>query len=205
MLEDGHWADAPTLLLLRHLARAGAGARLLVVATFRDTEADVPDALSDTLADLRRSDDVVRLHLGGLSAGEVTEFVRDAAGGELGSGPPELAGTISDLTGGNPFLVCELWRALIETEAVEAAGGTIRFTRAPTELGTPESVREVVSQRLARLEPGTSDLLELAATAGAEFELETIRRAAALEERELLGALDQAVRSGMLEERPAPG
>ena len=205
VLEDGHWADAPTLLLLRHLARAGAGARLLIVATFRDTEADVPDALSDTLADLRRSDDVVRLHLGGLSAGEVTEFVRDAAGGELGSGPPELAGTISDLTGGNPFLVCELWRALIETEAVEATGGTIRFTRAPTELGTPESVREVVSQRLARLEPGTSDLLELAATAGAEFELETIRRAAALEERELLGALDQAVRTGMLEERPAPG
>ena len=47
----------------------------------------------------------------------MTEFVRHAAGGELGAGPPELAGTISDLTGGNPFLVCELWRALVETEA----------------------------------------------------------------------------------------
>ncbi len=42
VLEDAHWADGPTLLLLRHLARAAADARLLLVATFRDTEADVP-------------------------------------------------------------------------------------------------------------------------------------------------------------------
>ena len=41
VLEDVHWADAPTLLLLRHLARAGT-MRVLLLATFRDTEADVP-------------------------------------------------------------------------------------------------------------------------------------------------------------------
>src|SRR5436190_13715747 len=51
VLEDLHWADAPTLLLLRHLARAAANARLLVLSTFRDAEADVPQALSEALAD----------------------------------------------------------------------------------------------------------------------------------------------------------
>ena len=71
VVEDGHWADAPTLLLLRHLARTGDDARLLVLATFRDTEADIPENLAETLADLRRSGDVVRLHLGGLSTDEV--------------------------------------------------------------------------------------------------------------------------------------
>ena len=45
VIEDGHWADTPTLLLLRHLARAAAEARMLLVATFRDTEADVPAEL----------------------------------------------------------------------------------------------------------------------------------------------------------------
>ena len=59
VLEDGHWADAPTLLLLRHLARAAGSARVLLLCTFRDTQADVPAMLSETLADLRRSDDVV--------------------------------------------------------------------------------------------------------------------------------------------------
>jgi DNA-binding CsgD family transcriptional regulator len=202
VIEDGHWADAPTLLLLRHLARAAASARLLLLGTFRDTEGELPEALSETLADLRRSDDVVRLRLGGLSGEDVTEFVRRAAGGDAGAGAggPGLAQAIGDLTNGNAFLVCELWRALAETGIVEVAGGEINLTRPLSELGTPESVREVLSQRLARLAAPTIDLLELAATAGAEFELGVLRRAARLAEPEVLAALDEAVRSGMLEE-----
>ncbi len=194
VLEDGHWADAPTLLLLRHLTRTAGHARVLVLATFRDTEADVPEALSETLADLRRSDDVVRLRLAGLSGDEVAEFVRSAAGGDLGPELRELAQGIHDLTKGNPFLVCELWRAFGETGVVEPAG-----------MGSPESVREVVSHRLSRLAPVTSDLLELAATAGSEFELDIVRHAAGIREPELLAALEEAVGSGMLEELPAPG
>ncbi len=204
VLEDGHWADVPTLLLLRHLARAGGNARVLLLATFRDTEADVPDQLSETLADLRRYD-VVRLRVAGLSGDEVSEFVRRAGGGELGPELREMAHSIRDLTDGNAFLVCELWRALVETGAVELADGEVRVMRSPAELASPESVREVVSQRLARLAPATADLLELAATAGAEFELDVVRRAAGVGERELLAALDEAVRSGMIEESPAPG
>jgi DNA-binding CsgD family transcriptional regulator/tetratricopeptide (TPR) repeat protein len=202
VIEDGHWADAPTLLLLRHLARGAGSARLLLLGTFRDTEADVPEALSETLADLRRSEDVVRMRLTGLSGEDVTEFVRRAAGGDAG---PDLANAIEEITDGNPFLVCELWRTLVETGAVEVAGGTTRLTRPLSELGTPDSVREVVSQRLARLSPKTNDLLDLAATAGAEFELDVLRRAARIDESSLLAALDEAVRSGMVEEIPTRG
>ena len=173
MLEDGHWADASTLLLLRHLARAGAGARLLVVATFRDTEADVPPPLAETLADLRRADHVVRLRLAGLSGEEVTEFVRRAGGGEFEpGGRPSRRATIAQITEGNPFLICELWRALVETRAVELADGTIRLTRPVAELGDPR--KRSRGRQPASLAPraGTADLLELAATAGPEFDFE---------------------------------
>src|SRR3954469_18844804 len=204
VLEDGHWADAPTLLLLRYLARAAADARLLLLATFRDADADVPGTLSEALADLRRADAVVRMRLGGLSSDEVTEFVRRAAGAEAGSGPPVLAKAIGDLTGGNAFLVCELWRTLVETGVVEVVDGTVRLTGSPTHPRTPESVREVVSQRLARLAPGTTDLLELAATAGGEFAFDVVRRAGRVSDSELLASLDEAVRSGMIEELPSP-
>jgi DNA-binding CsgD family transcriptional regulator len=203
ILEDEHWADAPTLMLLRHLARAAGSARLLVLATFRDAEADVPETLAEALADLRRIDAVVRLRVGGFSADEVTEFIRHAAGGEVGAGPPELARAIGDLTEGNAFLVCELWRALVETDVVEIADGTVRLTRATADIGTPESVREVVSQRLARLALGTVELLELAATAGSEFEFDVVRRAAGVPDVALLARLDEAVRSGMIEELPS--
>jgi DNA-binding CsgD family transcriptional regulator/tetratricopeptide (TPR) repeat protein len=204
VLEDGHWADAGTLLLLRHLARTIWGGRVLLVVTFRDTEVDIPRELAETLADLRRSDDVVRIRLDELSGADVADFVRRAAECDLDAEVRELAVAIHDLTDGNAFLVCELWRALVETGTVQIGDGWIRVVRPLRELATPTGVREVVSQRLARLDPRTAGLLELAATIGPEFELDVIRRAAGLAERELLAALEETVASGMVEELPAP-
>jgi DNA-binding NarL/FixJ family response regulator len=205
VLEDVHWADAPTLGLLRHLARAGPHMRVLLLATFRDTEADVTDSLSETLADLRRSDDVIRVRLPGLSGEEVAEFVQRAAGGSADADVREVAQAISDLTAGNAFLVCQLWRALLDAGIVAPADGGLRLTRPVTGLGTPESVREVAGRRLAHLRRTTSDLLELAATAGPEFDLDVLRRAAGTDEPALRDAVDEAVRSGMIEELPTRG
>ncbi len=203
VVEDGHWADTPTLVLLRHLARASTEARVLVVATFRDTEADVPAELADALADLRRSDDVVRLHLGGLSEQDVGEFVRRSGGGELDPAEPTLSRALRDLTEGNAFLLCELWRSLVEADVFAVEEGTLRLTRPLQEVATPQSVREVVSQRLSRLDPRSRDLLELAAVAGPEFELDVLRRAAPVE-LERIDALEPAMRSGLVEELPFP-
>jgi DNA-binding CsgD family transcriptional regulator len=203
VLEDGHWADMATLLLLRHLARAASEARMLLVATFRDTEADVPADLSETLVEMRRSEGVVRLRLDGLSAVEVAEFVALTSGANVGDDLPQLAAAITDLTQGNAFLMTELWRALIETDALEIRDGVARLTRPLSELGTPETVREVVSQRLARLDPATSEVLELAAVAGPEFELSVLRAAGRFADDTLGPALDQSVSSGMLEEVPS--
>ena len=38
VLEDLHWADRPTLQLLQHLARELVSSRVLVIATYRDTD-----------------------------------------------------------------------------------------------------------------------------------------------------------------------
>jgi DNA-binding CsgD family transcriptional regulator/tetratricopeptide (TPR) repeat protein len=203
VLEDCHWADTPTLVLLRHLARASSEARVLVLATFRDTEADIPGALADVLADLRRSDEVVRLHLGGLSEDDVEDFVRRAGGGEIDPAEPGLSRGLRDLTEGNAFLLCELWRALVETDAVAIEDGTLRLIAPLQEIATPQSVHEVVNQRLMRLDPATRDLLELAAVAGPEFELDVLRRAAPVE-LQRIDALEPAMRSGVIEELPFP-
>jgi DNA-binding CsgD family transcriptional regulator/tetratricopeptide (TPR) repeat protein len=202
VIEDGQWADAPTLLLLRHLAQAPWAGRVLLFATFRDTEAEVPEGLAQTLADLRRSDDVVRLSLTGLSDQEIGEFVVRVSDGRVGADMPELAQSIFDLTGGNAFLVCELWRALTETKVIEVIDGELRLAGSLAALGTPESVREVVNGRLARLAPATTALLELAATAGAEFDLAIVGRGSGFGERELVAPLDEAIRSGMIVELP---
>jgi DNA-binding CsgD family transcriptional regulator/tetratricopeptide (TPR) repeat protein len=198
VVEDGHWADAPTLLLLRHLARVATEARSLVVTTFRDTEAEVPQPLAATLADLRRSEGVVRLRLAGLSAEEIGEFIERAAGSDLGPGLPDVALSLRELTGGNAFLMTELWRTLLETETLASAGSE-RLAGAVAELGSPEGVREVVSQRLARLSAAGTQLLELAAVAGPEFELSLVAPDGVAT---VHAALEEAVAHGMIEEVP---
>ncbi len=202
VLEDLHWADGASLLGLRHLARGAADARLLIVGTYRDDEAEVAPEFSTAIADLQRAEGVTRVRLTGLTPDEVAEFVRRVAGGEPGA-EPRVAEALADLTGGNPFLLGEMWRTLVETEAlVPEDGGGFRLSRPVAEVASPRSVRDVVGERLRRLPEGTTDLLELAAIAGPRFELATLRRAAALDEPELLRAIDELERGGMIEELP---
>ena len=113
VLEDVHWADASTLGLMRHLVRSGAAARMLIVATFRDDEADVPAELASALVDVYRTEGVVRIRLAGLSEADVAEFVRLTAGAEPAPRPRRRD---PGLTDGNAFLVTELWRELLDAQ-----------------------------------------------------------------------------------------
>lgn len=202
VLEDVHWADAPTLQLMRHLLRSAAEARLLLVATFRDAEADVPSELAEALVDAYRTEGVTRIRLDGLSDDEIETFVRLTTGA---TATPELVGAIAELTGGNAFLVTELWRELSASDAVEIGPLGARLVRPAAALGVPTTVREGVDRRLARLSSETSAALELAAVIGADFDLDTVRRASTSAEAEVMTVLDEAVRSGLLVEEPGHG
>ena len=198
VLEDLHWADEPTLALIRHLVRTAGDARLLLVATYRESDAADSTALGDLLADLRRSDAVTRLRISGLDPRDTTEFVLRASGCERDDELVAVAAAVGDLTQGNPFLVSELWRMLVESGAVETAGGRLHMVRSIDQLSSPESVREVVSQRLRRLDPATTELLEVAAVAGPEFDLDTI----SVDGSAALVAAGEGVLSGMIQEVP---
>jgi transcriptional regulator with XRE-family HTH domain len=67
ILEDLQWADRGTLDLLLHLSRNMAGARLLIIGTYREAEVDRAHPLSSVLMDLRRGAGFTRLVLPGLS------------------------------------------------------------------------------------------------------------------------------------------
>jgi DNA-binding CsgD family transcriptional regulator len=202
LLEDVHWADPSTLHLMRHLVRSGAEARMLLVATYRDAEADQPAELADMLVDVGRTEGVTRIRLDELSGEEIEEFVRLATGVEPA---PDLTATVRDLTGGNAFLVTELWRKLVESDALEAGLYSVRLARPAGELGVPTTVREVVGQRLSRLSQQANDVLALAGVSGAEIELETLRRSEIVPDDALLAAVDEAVAAGLLVEAPRRG
>ncbi len=84
LVDDLHWAAKPTLLLLRHVLRSAEPLRLLVVATYRDSEVGRGHPLAELLADLRRVECVERFPLTGLDRAAVTAFIEAAAGHALG-------------------------------------------------------------------------------------------------------------------------
>jgi tetratricopeptide (TPR) repeat protein len=110
---------------------------------------------------------------------------------------------LGELSDGTPLLLCELWRELRDSGGLDVTE-PVRLTRPLTELRGPERVAELVRQRLARLDAETVALLELAAVAGPQFELPVLTAAAGAEPAGLADALDDAVRSGLVEELPEP-
>jgi DNA-binding SARP family transcriptional activator/class 3 adenylate cyclase len=191
VVEDIHWADTPSVDLLRHLTRATPEARVCLVTTCRDrSEASQPELMT-ALSDLARLEGITRIDLAGLRTEDIAEFVARSSGTAVVGELPEA---IDALTDGTPFLVCELWRALRESGSVEVSRDGVRMTRAVTELDSPESVRDIVSYRLSRLAPQTTAMLEIAAVAGTEFELGLLG-----DEGDVVSAAEEAVESGMIE------
>ena len=133
--DDLHWADAETLHLVRRLARTAPERRTLIVAAFRDPGEEIRPSLADALADLTRLDAVTRLALGNLTADDVGAFIRASADAEV---TPELASELDELTDGTPLLLCELWRDLTESGAVEVTR-SVRLSRPVAELRGPDS------------------------------------------------------------------
>ncbi len=201
ILDDLHWGDAPTLSLLRYVIASGSSMRVLVVGTYRDSDLSHDHPLGALLAALHREQGVVRMKLAGLDAQEVQALVEAAAGHELDESGRSLAGEITRETDGNPFFVGEVLRHLTESGAVAQQDGRWRLTADLADLGLPQSVREVIGQRVERLDPNARRVLSAAAVIGRDFDLDLLRAVVPdLPEGRLLDVLDQAVTASLVQE-----
>jgi len=203
VLEDLHDADRGTLDLLVDLSRNLDGARLLITGTYRDVEVDRQHPLSNTLADLRRSANFLRVPLRGLTADEVQRMMAAVAQRTIPWGFSEL---IHRQTEGNPLFVQEMLRYLVEEGLVSEQEGSLRRVGDETLAGRiPEGLRDVIGKRLSRLSEKTNQVLGIAAVIGRDFRLDVLQAVANLPAEEVEGALEAATSIAVVEQRPALG
>src|SRR5918994_3176463 len=183
VLDDLHWADDASLLLLRHLARSAADAPVLVLGTYRETEVHGDDPLSSALDELRRGPAFRSLSLRGLGDEAVAELIR-GRGADLAD---DAAHAVAERTEGNPFFVEEIVRHL------DASGG---------ELSVPESVKHLLRRRLRRLREPARRGVSAAAVLGREFHVDAVERVTGSDVDELLEALEEALSARVLVELP---
>ncbi len=193
MLDDLHWADAPSLRLLEFLAPEIADSRLLVVGTYRANELSRQHPLSDALGGMARVPHVTRVLLTGLNAGEVHRFIAAATGTDP-SAP--LASSLHSQTEGNPLFLREIVRFLQERGLLGPSSTTL-----PATIRIPEGVKEVIGRRLNLLSAACNDVLALASVIGREFALDLLLHAAERAgDDHTLEALDEALAAHVIEE-----
>jgi DNA-binding SARP family transcriptional activator len=180
VIDDLHWAAKPTLLMLRHLLRAGQGMRLLIIGTYRSTDLTRAHPLAASLADLHRDATAARLTLSGLDAAEVSTFLQAS-----GHDDARLGQTLATATSGNPFFLIEVLRHVDETD------GTWDATT------LPQGVREAVDRRLSALSELANEALLVGAVAGGAFSLDLVE---SVLERDLVEPIDEARRAGLVVE-----
>ena len=188
VLDDLHWADEPSLLLLRHLSTEIAQSRLLVIGTYREGELDQQGALARLLPDLRRERVTRSLHLHGLNEPEVAELAAELSGDRMSRAASKALHATAE---GNPFFVTEI----------------VRLVGAEGELGQlPEGIRQVIRRRTALLSPAGLELLNAASVIGREFSLKILEPLTGKPRGRLLSEIDEAIAARVVTEVPrAPG
>jgi DNA-binding SARP family transcriptional activator/tetratricopeptide (TPR) repeat protein len=194
ILDDLHWADRPTLLLLEHLARAPVEVGLLILGTYRDSELPPSHPLSGTLLNLRRERRLERIFLKGLEEDHVAELISDLAGNEP---PPAFVRAIHRDTEGNPFFVEEMLRHLIETGSLRRDAGGWSWDAASRD-GVPEGVKAVIAHRVGRLDEECQRALTAAAVVGREFDAAVVAPVLDAPVETAIELLGRAVTAGVI-------
>lgn len=189
VLDDVHWADVPTLLLIEHMAELMPEMRVLGVGTYRDVELDLSRPLAVTLERMVRNRTVERLALKRFDVDCVSTMIEALAGR---TPPPAVVRVVHDETEGNPFFVMEVFRHLAEEGRLFDVHGEFRTDLAVDELDVPESVRLVVGRRLERLGPDSQKALAAAAVVGRGFPFSLLEEIADVEPKLLLDIVEEA-------------
>lgn len=191
VVDDLHWADSSSLLMLEFLVREITASSVLVIGTYRDIEITASHPLTQTLGNLVRERHYRRVQLDGLTQEEVGAFVAGAKGVSLAG---EILETIHRRTDGNPLFVNEVVELInpVEMTEIKALADII-----------PDGVRDAISGRLSRLSETCNQVLGTASVIGREFDLSLLRASEpGLGGDGVLEALDAAMETRVIEEIP---
>ncbi|MCQ4209003.1 ATP-binding protein, partial [Streptomyces longispororuber] len=181
VLDDLHAADEGSFQLLSHLARrvAGDGTPLRFLVTYRGEEVPEGDPRRSALVALRRARLSVSEDVGRLDREACLAVVRDVGV------PAQRLDRVWELSLGNPLFALELARGPISDEA-------------------PDGVRQLVGERLGRLDRDTRRVVEALAVVGGEVALSELLDVAEHGLRpplDAVAALEDAIGAALVEER----
>jgi DNA-binding SARP family transcriptional activator/tetratricopeptide (TPR) repeat protein len=202
VLDDLHHADPDSKHLFHYVARTLTQRRIAMVVASRPVIAGSP--LAEARASLEARGELATVELGPLAPTAVNELLL-----RFGVGPDTamwLAPRIATWTGGNPFFVLELLRALIGQDRLRDKAGTWTWSAArpaddePLTPDLPSTVIHTIITRVGELPQPTRRLLDLVSVIGLPTRLEVVASVAARDELAVAEELAPAFEAGLIRE-----
>lgn len=197
IIDDIHWADEPSLLLLRYLLRLPASRRVLIVLTAR-TERPVravSSGASALVAEIERRDANAVLHLDELTTDEVTSLIAAVCRREP---PSYISAALYKRTGGNPLFVEQvLFELLRDGLLFDHRDRWIELTSLDS-MPIPAGVHGIIDARLHQASAEAQHLLTVAAVAGLRSDYAVISAVSRLDGDSALSAIEWAERANLI-------
>lgn len=196
LIDDLHWMDRPSCELFDFLIRS-IRPTIKIFGTYRIEE--IKNApIADFLGVWAREKLYTQMVLPPLSKTQTFQLLK-AITGEM---PQNALRYIQQQSGGNPFYIEEILRELTRQGKLYWNGRAWGFAR-KIDVMIPSSIEETIRRKLTFLDPEIKHYLEIAAVYGQEFTADVIAMACKRNVGQIMDALDELTRLGLVKERAA--
>jgi len=199
-LDDLHWADNATLQLLGYVVRNIRDARVLMVAAYRSEELvgldGKPHPLTDAMQRINREGISETIQLKRLGLRETRHMLSLMF--NRTDFPEGFIEMIFKQTEGNPYFVEEVVKSLVDQGIINPQDAQWHQKVDMTAVTMPSSVKTVITERIARLDPGAIKTLENASVIGQEFTFEILKGISEMKEEELVEALEKLMNAKLI-------
>jgi DNA-binding CsgD family transcriptional regulator/tetratricopeptide (TPR) repeat protein len=189
LLEDLHWAEASTLLVIRSFAKRLGGLPVVLLGSFRPSPR-LPE-LERLVAELL-FEGAIHLVLEPLPPETVTRLVEHL----ISARPGQALLAAAARAGGNPLYVIELVTGL-QAEGIIYTDGT---TAEASEVSLPPTIATTILRRLNLVADQTAEILRIAAVLGSSFSLTDVSLVSGRPAAALLAPFDEAMQAGVIGE-----
>jgi tetratricopeptide (TPR) repeat protein len=189
VVEDLHWADVQTRLLLDVLGEIASQRRMLLITTQRPEAGDWGGRYQD-----------LRIELTPLGEHASHQLLDALAGNDLSLA--QIRRRILGRAQGNPLFIEELVRALRDTKVLAGHPGAYRMSKHPQQIDVPETLHSVVASRIDLLAGIPKSLLQTAAILGRDFSVAVLAKLVDMDAEELAPHLERLEAGDFLDKGP---
>ena len=202
VLDDLQWTDQSSLLLMHYLARGIYREHMLLLGAYRDTDVDEKHPLSPVLTELNRERLLQSVPLKRMSLSDVSEMIRHIL--EQDDVPREFCELVYEKTRGNPFFAEEVIKSLKEEEVIYREDDRWKIKEV-SKIEFPKTVKNVIKNRINRLDDECQNVLMMASFVGNDFSFEALCGVTQLGEDRLLETMEKLLKTGLIKEKVVRG